>query len=38
MLVKVSNLAKLPPRGYYTLWLTRKGKLSAQFRLWSSHN
>ena len=26
MLVKVSNLPQLPPHGYYTLWLTRKGK------------
>jgi hypothetical protein len=26
MLVNVSNLPKLPRRGYYTLWLTRKGK------------
>jgi hypothetical protein len=26
MLVKVSNLQKLPPRGYYALWLTRDGK------------
>jgi hypothetical protein len=26
MLVKVSNLRELPPRGYYTLWLTRGGK------------
>jgi hypothetical protein len=29
MLVKVTNLAKLPPGGYYTLWLTRKGKAVA---------
>lgn len=29
MLVKVSNLPKLPPGGYYTLWLTRKGKAVA---------
>jgi hypothetical protein len=26
MLVTVSNLPQLPPRGYYTLWLTKKGK------------
>jgi hypothetical protein len=26
MLVRVSNLKKLPPGGYYTLWLTRKGR------------
>jgi hypothetical protein len=26
MLVRVSNLKKLPGAGYYTLWLTRKGK------------
>jgi hypothetical protein len=29
MLVTVSNLPKLPPGGYYTLWLTRKGKAVA---------
>ena len=29
MLVRVSNLSKLPPGGYYTLWLTRKGKAVA---------
>jgi anti-sigma-K factor RskA len=26
MLLSVSNLEKLPPRGYYAVWLTRKGK------------
>jgi len=26
MLVRVSNLKKLPPRGYYVLWLSRKGR------------
>ncbi len=26
MLVRVSNLAKLPKNGYYTLWLTKKGR------------
>jgi hypothetical protein len=25
MLVRVSNLTKLPPRGYYVLWLSRDG-------------
>jgi hypothetical protein len=29
MLVRVSNLKKLPPGGYYTLWLTRKGRAVA---------
>jgi hypothetical protein len=29
MLVRVSNLTKLPPRGYYALWLTRGGKAVA---------
>ena len=26
MLVRVTNLEKLPPRGYYAVWLTRKGR------------
>jgi Anti-sigma-K factor rskA, C-terminal len=26
MLVRVTNLEKLPPRGYYALWLTKKGR------------
>ena len=26
MLVRVSNLTKLPPRGYYVLWLSRDGR------------
>jgi hypothetical protein len=29
MLVRVSNLAKLPKNGYYTLWLTKKGRAVA---------
>jgi hypothetical protein len=29
MLVRVSNLDKLPKGGYYTLWLTRKGRAVA---------
>jgi len=29
MLVRVSNLAKLPKHGYYTLWLTKKGRAVA---------
>ncbi len=37
MLVKVSNLPKLPPRGYYTLWLTRKGKPIAPCGTFRAH-
>ena len=37
MVVKVSNLAKLPPRGYYTLWLTRKGKPIAPCGIFRAH-
>ena len=29
MRVRVSNLDKLPPHAYYTLWLTRKGRAVA---------
>jgi len=26
MLVRIANLVKLPPRGYYALWLTKQGR------------
>jgi Anti-sigma-K factor rskA len=26
MLVRIANLVKLPPRGYYALWLTKEGR------------
>jgi hypothetical protein len=29
MLIRVTNLKKLPPRGYYALWLTRNGRAVA---------
>ena len=37
MLVKVSNLRELPPRGYYTLWLTRNGKPVAPCGTFRAH-
>jgi hypothetical protein len=37
MLVKVSNLRELPPRGYYTLWLTRNGKPLAPCGTFRAH-
>lgn len=38
MLVKVSNLPELPPRGYYSLWLTRDGKPVAPCGTFRAHD
>ncbi len=37
MVVKVSSLPTLPPRGYYTLWLTKKGKPVAPCGTFRAH-
>lgn len=37
MIVKVSNLRELPPRGYYALWLTRNGKPIAPCGTFRAH-
>ena len=37
MLVKVSYLPKLPPGGYYTIWLTRDGKAIAPCGTFRAH-
>jgi Anti-sigma-K factor rskA, C-terminal len=37
MLVKVSYLPELPPRGYYTIWLTRHGKAVAPCGTFRAH-
>jgi len=37
MLVKVSNLPRLPAHGYYTLWLSRNGKPTAPCGTFRAH-